>query len=50
VGEAPEVFHIEADGFVGIVPGMEAPPAALHQRVRLAAKHCPTRTIRLVEE
>ena len=49
VGEAPEVFQVGEDGRVALLPGMDRPPAALHEKVRLAAKHCPTRTIRLVE-
>ncbi len=49
-GEAPEVFVIGDDGRVTLAAGMERPPVGLHAKVRLAAKHCPTRTIRLVEE
>ncbi len=48
VGEAPEVFRLGADGKVEAIT--DAPPAALHAEVRAAARYCPTRAIRLVEE
>lgn len=48
VGEAPEVFKIAADGKVEAK--LELVPAELSERVRLAAKYCPTRTIRLQED
>ena len=48
VGEAPEVFALGRDNKVMLkVP---RPPAELHAKVRAAAQHCPTRTIRLEEE
>lgn len=47
-GEAPEVFAVGKDQKVMLkVP---RPPAELHDKVRAAAKYCPTRTIRLEEE
>lgn len=47
VGEAPEVFALGRDNKVMLkVP---RPPAELHAKVRAAAQHCPTRTIRLEE-
>lgn len=49
VGECSEVFRIAGDGRVELVDGMAEPPAALHDKVRAAAKYCPTRTIRLTE-
>ncbi|MFO0681390.1 MAG: cytochrome P450 [Sandaracinus sp.] len=48
VGEAPEVFALGKDNKVMLK--VARPPAELHEKVRLAAKHCPTRTIRLEEE
>lgn len=47
VGEAPEVFALGRDQKVMLkVP---RPPAELHAKVRAAAQHCPTRTIRIEE-
>ncbi len=47
VGEAPEVFALGRDNKVMLkVP---QPPAELHAKVRAAAQHCPTRTIRIEE-
>jgi sterol 14-demethylase len=48
VGEAPEVFALGKDQKVMLK--MARPPAELHAKVRLAAEHCPTRTIRIEEE
>jgi sterol 14-demethylase len=47
-GECPEVFAVGRDQKVMLK--MPRPPAELYEKVRLAAKHCPTRTIRLEEE
>ena len=47
-GECPEVFAVGRDQKVMLK--VVRPPAELHEKVRLAAKHCPTRTIRLEEE
>jgi sterol 14-demethylase len=47
VGEAPEVFALGRDQKVMLK--MPRPPAELHAKVRAAAQHCPTRTIRLEE-
>jgi sterol 14-demethylase len=46
-GEAPEVFAVGKDNKV--IRKMAEPPPELHARVRLAAEHCPTRTIRIEE-
>ncbi len=48
VGEAPEVFRIGADGKVEAITNTPSPE--LYAKVRLAAKYCPTRTIRLQEK
>jgi sterol 14-demethylase len=48
VGEAPEVFRLGANGKVE--PITTAPEPALHARVRAAAKYCPQRAIRLIEQ
>jgi sterol 14-demethylase len=48
VGEAPDVFRIGDEGKVEAI--LDRPPAELHEKVRHAAKYCPTRAIRLVEE
>jgi sterol 14-demethylase len=48
VGEAPEVFRLGSDGKVD--PITTSPEPALHARVRAAAKYCPQRAIRLVED
>lgn len=48
VGEAPEVFALGRDNKVMLK--MPRPPAELHAKVRAAAQHCPTGTIRLEEE
>jgi sterol 14-demethylase len=47
VGEAPEVFALGRDQKVMLK--MPRPPAELHAKVRAAAEHCPTRTIRIEE-
>ncbi|MSP63894.1 MAG: cytochrome P450 [Myxococcales bacterium] len=47
VGEAPEVFHVAADGKVEAL--LREPPPDLHASVRRAAAYCPTRAIRLDE-
>ena len=47
-GECPQVFAVGRDQKVMLK--MPRPPAELYEKVRLAAKHCPTRTIRLEEE
>lgn len=48
VGEAPEVFALGRDQKVMLK--LARPPAELHDKVRAAAKFCPTRTIRLEEQ
>jgi sterol 14-demethylase len=45
VGEAPEVFQLGQDG--KIVAKMTDIPPALQEKVRAAAKYCPTRTIKI---
>jgi sterol 14-demethylase len=47
VGEAPEVFALGKDNKV--ILKLARPPAELHDKVRAAAHHCPTRTIRIEE-
>src|SRR5690606_39606196 len=47
VGEAPEIFALGRDQKV--ILKVPRPPAELHAKVRAAAEHCPTRTIRLEE-
>lgn len=47
-GECPEVFAVGRDQKVILKVARPAPE--LHEKVRLAAQHCPTRTIRLEEE
>jgi sterol 14-demethylase len=47
VGEAPEVFALGKDNKVMLK--VARPPAELHAKVRAAAQHCPTRTIRIEE-
>lgn len=48
VGEAPEVFALGKDQKV--ILKVPRPPAELHEKVRAAAKYCPTRTISLEEQ
>ena len=45
--EAPEVFALGKDNKV--ILKLARPPAELHAKVRAAAAHCPTRTIRIEE-
>jgi ferredoxin len=42
---APEVFEIRDDGFLYIL--QESPPEALHKKLELAARECPTGAISL---
>ncbi len=44
--DAPEVFDVDEDEMRVIVL-QEEPPAGLAEKVRLAAKYCPTQAIRL---
>lgn len=44
---APEVFEVQADGFLHIL--QEEPPAELHDKVRQAADLCPTAAISIQE-
>ncbi|HEY8428554.1 MAG TPA: cytochrome P450 [Sandaracinaceae bacterium] len=48
VGEAPEVFAVGRDEKV--ILKVPRPPAELYDKVRNAAKYCPTGTIRLEEQ
>jgi sterol 14-demethylase len=48
MGEAPEVFRVSGLGRVELLS--EFPPAELRQQIELAAKYCPTRSIKIVEE
>jgi ferredoxin len=45
MGEAPEVFQVDEQGFLNIL--QEAPPEALREKVELAVKYCPTGAIGL---
>jgi sterol 14-demethylase len=45
VGEAPEVFRLDGKDRVEAI--LTDIPEALHDRVRAAARHCPTRAIKL---
>jgi sterol 14-demethylase len=47
VAEAPEVFDLERteSGEDKVVLRMEAPPAALSEKVEAAVRHCPTRAL-----
>jgi sterol 14-demethylase len=47
VAEAPEVFDLERteSGEDKVVLRMEAPPAALREKVEAAVRHCPTRAL-----
>ena len=47
VGEAPEVFALGRDNKV--ILKLARPAADLHAKVRAAAEHCPTRSIRIEE-
>jgi ferredoxin len=49
VSEAPEVFDLERteSGEDKVVLRMEAPPAALREKVEEAVRHCPTRALRI---
>ena len=46
-GEAEEVFEVNDDFKVRVL--QETPPAQLHDKVRAAAKYCPTRAIQIIE-
>ena len=46
-GEAPEVFAVGKDHKV--IRKIAEPGPELHAKVRLAAEHCPTRSIRIEE-
>lgn len=45
-GEAPEVFDVDEDE-LRVVVLQEEPTADLHEKVRAAAKFCPTQAIQL---
>ena len=47
-GECPEIFAVGRDQKVMVKNTRPGPE--LHEKVRLAAKHCPTNTIRLEED
>ena len=51
VNEAPEVFDLERteSGEDKVVLRMEAPSAALREKVEKAIRHCPTRALRIEE-
>jgi ferredoxin len=43
MGEAPEVFKVDDNGFLAIL--QDHPPEALREKVELAVKYCPTGAI-----
>jgi ferredoxin len=45
MGEAPEVFQVDEQGFLNIL--QEEPPEELREQVELAVKYCPTSAISL---
>lgn len=45
MGEAPEVFQVDEQGFLNIL--QEEPPEGLREQVELAVKYCPTSAISL---
>ncbi len=45
-GEAPDVFDVDEDKLRAVVL-REEPAAELYEKVRAAAKYCPTQAIRL---
>ena len=47
MGEAPEVFEVDDNGMLTIL--QEQPAEALHEKVRLAVKYCPTGALSLEE-
>jgi sterol 14-demethylase len=48
VGEAPDLFQIGDDGKVTL--RIEHPGPEHHAKAAAAAKYCPTRTIKFIEE
>lgn len=45
MGEAPEVFEVDDDGFLTVL--QEEPPERLREQVELAVKYCPTGALSL---
>ena len=45
--EAPQVFQVLDDGMVSLL--LEEPPEALHERVRVAVRCCPSGAISIAE-
>ena len=45
MGEAPEVFEVDDQGFLNIL--QEEPPERLRAKVEVAVKYCPTNAISL---
>lgn len=43
MGEAPEVFQVDEQGFLNIL--QEEPPEELREKAELAVKYCPTGAI-----
>ena len=48
MGEAANVFRVDDDGVVTVLA--DEPPAVEHERVRLAARYCPTGAVRIEED
>jgi ferredoxin len=47
-GEAPEVFDVDEDA-MKVILLQESPVEELHDKVRAAAKYCPTMAIQIEE-
>jgi ferredoxin len=47
MGDAPEVFRVDDDGKLSVL--LEEPPAALHDKVQMAVRYCPTGAISVVD-
>ena len=48
-GEAPEVFDVDRER-QQVVVLVERPPEALHEKVRRAARYCPTFALSIEED
>jgi sterol 14alpha-demethylase len=47
MGDAPEVFHVDDDGKLSVL--LEEPPEALHDKVKIAVRYCPTGAISVAD-
>ena len=50
--EAPEIFRVvdESGGYAHVELILERPPEELREKAGAAARHCPNRVIRIVED